>query len=76
VPLRAPSAKRYGTSALTFGLPMRIVLSVLVTLPMAAFIGLTVVFGSPLLGIGALGAYSGFLYPRLMKDIWRRSDRR
>jgi hypothetical protein len=75
VPLPAPSTKRYGATALTFGLPLRIVLTVLVTAPLVIGIVLTFRFGSWVLGFCVTGAYSGFLYPKLMRDLWRRTDR-
>jgi hypothetical protein len=72
---RPPSANRYGSTALTFGLPMRIVLTVLVTVPAVLFLWLGIRFGGVVLTVLVLIGYSGFLYPRLMKDIWRRTDR-
>ncbi len=60
---------KWDATSVTYGLPGRIVGTVLVSLPMLYFMRTLVPYG--LVGIVTYLV----VYPRMLKDLWRRSDR-
>jgi hypothetical protein len=65
---------RYAATDVTWGRRGRWVMTILLTLPVLWFLWLAI---TTLAGFGITGlvTYGAIVYPKAMKDIWRRSDR-
>jgi hypothetical protein len=71
---RTRDIDRYAATDVTFGKRGRWVVTVLLTLPILWFLWLAVTTMAGF-GITGLVTYGGVVYPKAMKDTWRRSDR-
>ena len=56
---------------MSFGLPGRIILTILLLLPLAVFIYLA----TQLIGIGGIVVYGGIVCPWALRDLWRHPGR-
>lgn len=72
-PGSAPRPGRFAKTETSFGLPGRIVLTVLLALPLVWFGYLAVHY---FIGIGGIVVYGGVVVPWALRDLWRRPARR
>ena len=70
---RREGVRRFEATAITFGLGGRLVLTVLLTLPILWFVAM-LAFWTAGFSVVGLVIYGALLYPRALKDTWRRSD--
>ena len=61
---------RWAATAVTYGLTGRIIATIVVTLPILLFLPVLIPYG-----LAGLVAYF-VVYPRALRQIWRRADRR
>ncbi len=66
-----PPTGRFAKTEVSFGLPGRIILTILLLLPLAVFIYLA----TQLIGIGGIVVYGGIVCPWALRDLWRHPGR-
>jgi hypothetical protein len=71
-PTNPPKTSRFAKTEVSFGLPGRIVMTIVLFIPLAWFIYLAKEF----IGIGGLVLWGGVVMPWALRDLWRHPSKR